>query len=201
MILMKIENKIESKYIIGKTYITQVDLNVRNGAGIKYKKKKIFRTIEETYFILAYITTENSYITTSYSMSKISAARLNTHGAFEGRDNNSPDVDFANDGEIENCYFMLEKVEDFSYELIEIAPEKLAGGDFIRNGADIVVGNHPHVIQGLRVENGKTTLYSLGNFVFGGNHTGDPDDFIQRNISIYIFQYTFFLLNNSHFYL
>lgn len=64
----------------------------------------------------AYITTENSYITTSYSMSKISAARLNTHGAFEGRDNNSPDVDFANDGEIENCYFMLEKVEDFSYE-------------------------------------------------------------------------------------
>lgn len=40
---------------------------------------------------------------------------------------------------------------------------------FLRNGADIVVGNHPHVIQGLRTENGKTTLWSLGNFSFGGN--------------------------------
>lgn len=46
--------------------------------------------------------------------------------------------------------------------------EKMADA-FIRYGADIVVGNHPHVIQGLRVENGKTTLWSLGNFVFGGN--------------------------------
>jgi len=40
---------------------------------------------------------------------------------------------------------------------------------FLKNGADIIVGNHPHVIQGLRTANGKTTLWSLGNFVFGGN--------------------------------
>ncbi len=40
---------------------------------------------------------------------------------------------------------------------------------FLKNGADIVVGNHPHVIQGLRTAEGKTTLWSLGNFVFGGN--------------------------------
>lgn len=36
---MKIENKIQSDYIVGKTYITKVDLNVREGAGTKYKKK------------------------------------------------------------------------------------------------------------------------------------------------------------------
>lgn len=41
---------------------------------------------------------------------------------------------------------------------------------FLRNGADIVVGNHPHTIQGIRVADGKTTLWSLGNFCFGGNH-------------------------------
>lgn len=41
---------------------------------------------------------------------------------------------------------------------------------FLNNGADIVVGNHPHTMQGIRTENGKTTLWSLGNFVFGGNH-------------------------------
>ena len=36
---MKIENKIQSDYIVGKTYTTKVDLNVREGAGTKYKKK------------------------------------------------------------------------------------------------------------------------------------------------------------------
>ena len=36
-------------------------------------------------------------------------------------------------------------------------------------GAHIVVGTHPHVPQGLWVENGVTTLHSLGNFSFGGN--------------------------------
>lgn len=36
-------------------------------------------------------------------------------------------------------------------------------------GAHIIVGTHPHVPQGLHVEKGVTTLYSLGNFSFGGN--------------------------------
>lgn len=35
----KTNNKIESKYVIGKTYTTKVDLNVRTGAGTQYKKK------------------------------------------------------------------------------------------------------------------------------------------------------------------
>ena len=40
---------------------------------------------------------------------------------------------------------------------------------FIKYGADVVIGHHPHTLQGLRLENGRTTLWSLGNFVFGGN--------------------------------
>ena len=36
-------------------------------------------------------------------------------------------------------------------------------------GADIVVGHHPHVLQGVEVRDGKTICYSIGNFVFGGN--------------------------------
>lgn len=36
-------------------------------------------------------------------------------------------------------------------------------------GADIVVGHHPHVVQGIEEYNGKTIAYSLGNFCFGGN--------------------------------
>jgi len=36
-------------------------------------------------------------------------------------------------------------------------------------GADIVVGTHPHVLQGMEVYNGKPIFYSLGNFSFGGD--------------------------------
>jgi poly-gamma-glutamate synthesis protein (capsule biosynthesis protein) len=36
-------------------------------------------------------------------------------------------------------------------------------------GADIVVGHHPHVVQGVEAYKGGVILYSLGNFVFGGN--------------------------------
>ena len=39
----------------------------------------------------------------------------------------------------------------------------------IDNGADIVVGGHPHVLQRAESYNGGKIIYSLGNFCFGGN--------------------------------
>lgn len=33
-------------------------------------------------------------------------------------------------------------------------------------GADIVVGHHPHVLQGIEIYKGKIIAYSLGNFIF-----------------------------------
>jgi len=46
--------------------------------------------------------------------------------------------------------------------------ERMANA-FIRYGADLVIGHHPHTIQGIRVDNGISTFWSLGNFSFGGN--------------------------------
>ena len=40
---------------------------------------------------------------------------------------------------------------------------------FIRYGADLVIGHHPHCLQGYGVVEGVPVYYSLGNFVFGGN--------------------------------
>ena len=57
-----------------------------------------------------------------------------------------------------------------------------------------VVGHHPHTVQGLRVENGKTTLWSLGNFVFGGNPSlnyKNPARNKLLNIETFIAQITF----------
>lgn len=44
----------------------------------------------------------------------------------------------------------------------------------IDNGADLVVGHHPHVLQGIELYKGKYIAYSLANFCFGGN--SNPTD-------------------------
>ena len=36
-------------------------------------------------------------------------------------------------------------------------------------GSDLVIGHHPHIVQGYDVRNGVPVVYSLGNCVFGGN--------------------------------
>ncbi len=41
-------------------------------------------------------------------------------------------------------------------------------------GADLVIGTHPHVYQGIEKYKGKYIVYSLGNFCFAGN--ANPDD-------------------------
>ncbi|MDO4623198.1 MAG: CapA family protein [Eubacteriales bacterium] len=55
---------------------------------------------------------------------------------------------------------------------LESYPDKYQvqlGHQAIDEGADLVVGHHPHVIQGIEYYKGKTIAYSLGNFLFGGN--------------------------------
>lgn len=37
----------------------------------------------------------------------------------------------------------------------------------IDGGVDIIMGHHPHVLQGIEIYNGKPIFYSLGNFIFG----------------------------------
>lgn len=41
--------------------------------------------------------------------------------------------------------------------------------NYIDAGADLVVGSHPHVLQGLEYYKEKPIVYSLGNFVFGSS--------------------------------
>ena len=49
----------------------------------------------------------------------------------------------------------------------------------VDEGADLVIGHHPHVLEGIEEYNGKYICYSLGNFCFGGNSTpGDTDSMI-----------------------
>jgi len=62
--------------------------------------------------------------------------------------------------------------------------------DAIDYGADLVVGSHPHVVQGIEMYKDKYIVYSLGNFCFGGNkNPGDKDSMI--------YQQTFNFENNK----
>ena len=60
----------------------------------------------------------------------------------------------------------------------------------IDNGADLVLGHHPHVLEGIEVYNGKNIVYSLGNFCFGGNSNPSDKDTM-------IFQQTFMVENGE----
>jgi poly-gamma-glutamate synthesis protein (capsule biosynthesis protein) len=40
----------------------------------------------------------------------------------------------------------------------------------INAGADLIIGHHPHVLQGIERYKSGVVVYSLGNFLFGGNH-------------------------------
>lgn len=65
--------------------------------------------------------------------------------------------------------------EDYQIQLAHAA---------IDAGAHLVIGHHPHILQGVEEYNGRYIVYSLGNFCFGGN--SDPPDY-----DTMIFQQTF----------
>ncbi|QAT40084.1 CapA family protein [Clostridium sp. JN-9] len=57
--------------------------------------------------------------------------------------------------------------------------QKELGHFAIDEGADLVIGHHPHVIEGIEKYKNKYICYSLGNFCFGGNvNPSDKDTFI-----------------------
>lgn len=57
-------------------------------------------------------------------------------------------------------------------------------------GASLVLGHHPHVLQGLEKYKGRYIVYSLGNFCFGG-HTNPADK------DTMIYQQTFYVKNGK----
>lgn len=66
------------------------------------------------------------------------------------------------------CHWGIER-EDYPEDY-----QKELGKKCIDWGADLVLGCHPHVLQGIEVYNGRFIVYSMGNFCFGGNR--NPKD-------------------------
>ena len=70
------------------------------------------------------------------------------------------------------------------------ATQKSLGHYAIDQGATLVIGHHPHVLQGIEKYNGRYILYSMGNFCFGGNSNPSDKDTM-------IFQQTFYIKNGE----
>jgi len=79
---------------------------------------------------------------------------------------------------IVNMHWGWERQHQQCHEQVEMAHAAVDAG------ADLVIGTHPHVYQGIEKYQGRYIVYSLGNFCFAGN--ANPDD--KRCL---IFQQTF----------
>jgi poly-gamma-glutamate synthesis protein (capsule biosynthesis protein) len=55
-----------------------------------------------------------------------------------------------------------------------------AGRALVDGGADIILGSHPHVLQGYELYQGRPIFYSLGNFIFDNLGTGTRQSVIAR---------------------
>lgn len=69
------------------------------------------------------------------------------------------------------------------YSALHTETQEKIARSFIDKGADLVVMHHPHVVQGVAVTGGRTMLYSLGNFVFGGNSEIRTEPYRMREVS------------------
>lgn len=68
--------------------------------------------------------------------------------------------------------------------------QRALGRKCIDWGADLVIGHHPHVIQGFEEYQGKYIIHSLGNFCFGANKNPTDKDSM-------IFQQTFYFTKKN----
>lgn len=66
--------------------------------------------------------------------------------------------------------FVHAGLEDVDCPIIEWREQYRAYVDY---GVDLVIGNHPHAIQGKEIYKGKMIYYSLGNFYFIGKYANE----------------------------
>jgi poly-gamma-glutamate synthesis protein (capsule biosynthesis protein) len=61
------------------------------------------------------------------------------------------------------------------YETTHTAPQEKLAHELIDDGADAVIGHHPHVVEDIEVYEGKPIFYSLGNLIFD-QYLGDETE-------------------------
>ncbi|NJD01872.1 MAG: CapA family protein [Ruminiclostridium sp.] len=64
-------------------------------------------------------------------------------------------------------------------ESFTVTPEQVEfAHKLLDEGADMILGHHPHQFQGIEIYKGKPILYSMGNFIFDQNDPENMETFI-----------------------
>lgn len=66
---------------------------------------------------------------------------------------------------VEESFNVLPSQTEFAHTLLD-------------EGADVILGHHPHQFQGIEIYKGKPIMYSLGNFIFDQNDPENQESFI-----------------------
>ncbi len=64
------------------------------------------------------------------------------------------------------------------YEKTPTGKQRAEAHQIIDWGADVVIGHHPHVMQGIEIYKNKVIAYSLGNFLFDQKGAGTDRSFV-----------------------
>ena len=82
------------------------------------------------------------------------------------------------------------------YSPTETIAQEAIAHSLIDNGADVIFGHHPHVVEPVEVYKGKVIFYSLGNFVFDqagveqNKGLGAGVEFTEKGNAFTLFPYT-----------
>ena len=84
----------------------------------------------------------------------------------------------ASDFVVVNMHWSAEYTHKFS-----AIQQQIAHG-LIDAGADIIIGHHPHVVQGIEIYKTKPIFYSLGNFVFDQYFSQDTQEGLSIGLAV-----------------
>ena len=140
-------------------------VNVANNHTIDYGEEGYHATLEAldgTAFVCG---KEN------YCVHEIKGHLFGFAGCRETDYKNDPSIIFKDIGELKKtgCEIIVYQCHwGTEYEGRHNALQEAMARACVRAGADLVVGHHPHVVQGIDWIEGVPVIYSLGNLVFGG---------------------------------
>ena len=104
----------------------------------------------------------------------IKGVRVSALG-FTWWDNNRKEITQAIANARANCDLLIVNIHwGVEGNTMQDGKQQALGHAMVDAGADLVIGTHPHVYQGIEKYKGKYIVYSLGNFCFAGN--ANPND-------------------------
>ena len=92
--------------------------------------------------------------------------------------------DIKNNPFKDDCVTVVSLHWGFEREILPMPSQRRLAHDIIEWGADIVVGTHPHVLQGIELYKHGIIMYSLGNFLFKYKNKSNP--FPEESIGVHI---------------